>query len=45
MTPRPIRRHRPILLRKSIWTLRKMIMGKAERKKSEIVDITVMYKY
>ena len=40
ITPRPMRRQRPILLRRSIWTLRRMRIGKAERKKSEIMDTT-----
>ena len=45
ITPRPMRRQRPTLLRKLIWTLRRMRMGKAERKKSEIVDITAGYEF
>ena len=41
MTPRPMRAQRPSLERKEIWTLRRMRMGKAERKKSEMMDMTV----
>lgn len=33
-------KHRPTLLRKLIWTLRSMSIGKVERKKSEMIDIT-----
>ena len=40
MTPRPMRAQRPSLLRKEIWTLRRIRMGKAERKKSEMIDMT-----
>ena len=40
MTPRPMRKQRPSLERVEIWTLRRMRMGKAERKKSERMDIT-----
>ena len=40
MTPRPMRVQRPSLLRKDIWTLRRIRMGKAERKKSEMMDMT-----
>ena len=40
MTPRPMRAQRPSLLRKDIWTLRRIRMGKAERKKSEMIDMT-----
>lgn len=39
MTPRPINAQRPNLLRKLICTLRKISMGKAERKKSEMIDM------
>ena len=40
MTPRPMRKQRPSLERGEIWTLRRMRMGKAERKKSERMDMT-----
>lgn len=40
MTPRPMRAQRPSLERKEICTLRRMRMGKAERKKSEMMDMT-----
>ena len=40
MTPRPMRAQRPSLLRKEIWTLRRIKMGKVERKKSEMMDMT-----
>ena len=40
MTPRPMRAQRPSLLRKEIWTLRRIRMGKVERKKSEMMDMT-----
>ena len=43
MTPRPMRAQRPSLLRKEIWTLRRIRMGKAERKKSEMMDITGVF--
>lgn len=39
MTPRPIRAQRPSLLRKLICTLRRIRIGKAERKKSEMMDM------
>ncbi len=45
ITPRPIRRQRPTLLRKLIWTLRRIRIGKAERKKSEIMDMTIRFKW
>lgn len=45
ITPRPISKHRPTLLRKLIWTLRSIRIGKAERKKSEMIDITRSDKY
>lgn len=45
ITPRPIRRQRPILLRKLICTLRRMRMGKADRKKSEVIDMTAQCEF
>lgn len=40
MTPRPMRAQRPNLERKLIWTRWRIRMGKVERKKSEIMEIT-----
>ena len=45
ITPRPMRRHSPSLLRRLIWTLRRIRIGKAERKKSEMADMTVKYEF
>jgi len=40
ITPRQSREQRPTLLRKLICTLRRMRIGNAERKKSEMAEMT-----
>lgn len=40
ITPRLMRAHKLTLTRNETWTFHNMMMGKAARKKSEIIDIT-----